>query len=95
MEEALTNIRKHSNANQVQIQLSIKSQTLPKGNSELHLEIEDNGQGFNPAENFTGFGLRGMKERAESVGGSLELISHPEFGCRILAIFPLIGIFYD
>ena len=75
-QEALTNISKHSNATQVHL-------TLTEQNSRIYLEIKDNGMGFNPAENTTGFGLQGMRERTEALDGKFELLGKPEEGCEI------------
>ena len=76
VQEALTNISKHSNATQVHL-------TLTEQNSHIYLYIKDNGKGFNPAENTTGFGLQGMRERTEALDGKFELISKPQQGCEI------------
>ena len=76
VQEALTNISKHSNATQVHL-------TLTEQNNLIYLHIKDNGKGFNPAENTTGFGLQGMRERTEALNGNFELISKPQQGCDI------------
>ncbi|MEM1281690.1 MAG: sensor histidine kinase, partial [Cyanobacteria bacterium P01_H01_bin.152] len=68
VQEALTNTVKHSHATRVQIQLLTKR-------DRLHLQVLDNGQGFDPSQNTTGFGLRGMRERATNLGGSCQLWS--------------------
>ena len=68
VQEALTNIAKHSDATEVIVDL----QTLPK---YLHLLIEDNGKGFNPQLNTTGFGLQGIRERVAALGGYLKISS--------------------
>ena len=52
VQEALTNISKHSHATQVHLSLTETSQTVT-------LVLEDNGSGFDPSENTTGFGLQG------------------------------------
>ena len=75
-QEALTNISKHSNATQVHL-------TLTEQNNHIYLHIKDNGKGFNPAENTTGFGLQGMRERTEALNGKFELTSTPQQGCEI------------
>lgn len=53
------------------------------------MQIEDNGKGFNIQQNQTGFGLQGMKERAESLGGELQIIA--QSGCKITVLLPLLG----
>ncbi len=88
LEEALTNIQKHSEATQVTIKLEIQpgvAETTPI----LFLQIIDNGKGFNPQQNQTGFGLQGMKERAESLGGQLQICA--DFGCCVTVRLPLLG----
>ncbi|GAP94289.1 sensor histidine kinase [Leptolyngbya sp. NIES-2104] len=86
VEEALTNIQKYSEATQVKIHL----QHAPTAKSfDLSVQIEDNGKGFQIEQNATGFGLRGMQERAESLGGILQIVTQPGAGCKVCAVFPL------
>ncbi len=61
-------------------------QTLP---GALRHTIQDNGSGFRPEQNPTGFGLQGMQERAVTLGGRLDICSAPGQGCQITAQFPL------
>jgi len=74
--EALTNVRKHAHAHRVAIDLSIESH-------ELLLRIADDGVGFDfeaaaaGPEKWPHFGLSGMRERAESVGGRIRWLSGP------------------
>ncbi|XGV97166.1 MAG: sensor histidine kinase [Leptolyngbya sp. BL-A-14] len=82
LQEALTNIAKHAEATRVSLQLWEK----PDG---LHLRVEDNGHGFNPDQNTTGFGLKGMRERAIVLGGQFSILSQPHTGCQITAVIPL------
>lgn len=89
LEEALTNIQKHSKATQVNIKLEIQSANKKQITPILCLQITDNGKGFNLQQNQTGFGLQGMKERAESLGGQLQIISQP--GCQVTVFLPLLG----
>lgn len=76
LQESLTNISKHSAATQVSIHLQQRHDTI-------HLQIVDNGQGFDPQQNTTGFGLLGMRERTVALGGQFLLFSQPGQGCRI------------
>jgi signal transduction histidine kinase len=76
VQEAMTNIAKHSQATQVKLNLS-------ETPTELELLVEDNGQGFDPTQNTTGFGLQSMRERTEALGGLFYLNSHPGKGCRL------------
>ena len=76
VQEALTNISKHSNATKVYL-------SLTEQNNRIYLKIKDNGKGFNPTENTTGFGLQGMRERTIALNGKFELNSKPQQGCEI------------
>ena len=61
---------------------------LAKSN-RLHLQVLDNGRGFDPSKNTSGFGLRGMRERANALGGTYQIWSAPGMGCRVSVILPL------
>ncbi len=87
IQEALNNILKHSNAQDVLIKIE---QTLDK----LCIVIKDNGIGFDMKNNKSktgesGFGLIGMKERAELLNGKLDIISSIGEGTRIILTIPL------
>ena len=73
IQEALTNCAKHAQASTVDIRLQLKS--LP-----MHLEVQDDGVGFDPSAmtgtpKSGGLGLMNMRETAEFVGGSLTIRS--------------------
>lgn len=85
IQEALMNVYKHSLATQVAIHLQEKGQ-------EVTLWIEDNGNGFYPEQNATGFGLQGMRERTLALGGEFHLVSQPGTGCLITAHIPLLTL---
>ncbi len=56
---------------------------------QIMLEISDEGLGFDPTEDFPGhLGLDSMRERASSLGGTLEIYSSLGHGTRILARIP-------
>ena len=82
LQESLTNISKHSSASAV-------SFSLQPVQDKLQLQIVDNGHGFHPERNTTGFGLQGMRERTAALGGQFLLVSQPEQGCRITVLIPL------
>ncbi|MBA3059914.1 MAG: response regulator [Rhodoferax sp.] len=83
-QEALTNIVKHAVCSQVTIDLSDLENVLT-------LEIKDNGKGIEPAElnKPQAFGVRGLHERAKTVGGWLDVSSHPGRGTSIILSVPL------
>ncbi len=98
LSEALTNISKYSRATEVNIRLTqavvanlLDRKALSINDSQLTLQIEDNGIGFSVEQNTAGFGLRGMQERASSLGGQFQLVSQPQSGCQITVHFPIIG----
>ncbi len=82
LQESLTNISKHSGATQVSIHLQQHHDTI-------HLQIADNGKGFDRDRNTTGFGLQGMRERTAALGGHFLLASQLQQGCRITVSIPL------
>ena len=76
-QESLNNVAKHAKASQVEINLS-------QTNDIIQLYIQDNGQGFNPSQSFSGhYGLSMMRERAEAVGVRLSIISQPGHGTEL------------
>ncbi|PRY37415.1 sensor histidine kinase [Umezawaea tangerina] len=79
-QESLTNARRHAHATTV-------SATLTFGDREARLEVVDDGRGFDPDQP-EGFGLRGMRERAELVGGRVEVASRPGAGTRVTVTVP-------
>jgi two-component system sensor histidine kinase UhpB len=81
VQECLTNTVRHAEANHASIRLVIDQQVLK-------LTAEDNGQGCINSEK-TGFGLLGMKERINSLGGELTLQSQAQQGMTIIASIPL------
>jgi signal transduction histidine kinase len=87
IQEALNNISIHAGANRVLIKLSQKVEMLTNSNILL-LNIDDDGKGFNPDQQSHGFGLLGMYERADAIGGELSLYSEPGRGTQIKAKFP-------
>lgn len=86
VQESLTNISKHSSATDVEIKLELLNQV-----SQASLSIKDNGSGFEIENNQQGFGLRGMKERAESLGGFFSINSSNAQGVCITTLIPAYG----
>ena len=85
VQEALSNVRKHSGANQVSI-------SLRSFHDRVEATLVDNGTGFDPgAPGYSGlprFGLSIMRERAESVGGSLSIESNQGSGTVVTVTIP-------
>ena len=76
-QEGLNNIAKHAAASRVKIKLQYTA-------SKVHLQIQDNGRGFDSNISLPGhYGLSMMHERAEAVGAKLEIISKPGKGTEI------------
>ncbi|MFH1002529.1 MAG: cache domain-containing protein [Chloroflexota bacterium] len=88
VQEAITNIIKHSRAHSVVISLEFKP-------AAIAIEIEDDGQGFNVAavsprpDKVQGLGLLGMQERVTLLGGSFHLESEPSGGTTLSIEVPL------
>jgi signal transduction histidine kinase len=84
-QESLTNVKRHAKTLSAQIELTYESE-------RVILEIRDQGVGFDPHEEHLpphGWGLAGMRERAGSVEGTLEILSSPGQGTVIQMIIPL------
>jgi signal transduction histidine kinase len=82
VQEALTNIAKHADAAGVTLQVT-------QAEGRLDVLVSDDGSGFDPDAERTGFGLTGMRERVELVGGQLQIESKPGSGTRVGAMVPL------
>ena len=86
LQEGLANARKHAQAHCVQVAF-----TLLDG--RIQIALRDDGKGFESgeyqADRPRGFGLQFMRERAEAIGGSLEVRSAPGEGTEILLVVPL------
>jgi signal transduction histidine kinase len=75
-QEALTNVARHARAHQVRVRLGCEEEAV-------RLQVEDDGQGFDPGKQTAGMGLRNLRERTESLSGHLEVASAPGEGTRI------------
>jgi signal transduction histidine kinase len=78
IQEALTNVRKHSGAGSAKV-------IFAPSNGSLQVTIEDDGRGFDPeaTSDNRGFGLRAMRGRAEALGARLEVNSTPGKGTMV------------
>lgn len=85
-QEALTNVSKYAQASKVTVELACDAQFLT-------LEVQDNGCGMGTTarEKPKAFGLRGLAERARTVGGWLDVSSQPGAGTSIIVSLPLAG----
>lgn len=79
--EALTNTLRYANAAHFQAHLKFTK-------NELRLDLHDDGDGFVPGERHHGFGLVGMHERVEQMGGSLTVTSAPQEGTTVAVSLP-------
>jgi two-component system sensor histidine kinase UhpB len=84
VQEALTNVARHSEAARVQIRIAQSSDA-----QAIEVAIEDDGRGCDLHLPRTGLGLVGMRERVAALGGSVALDSRPGAGFRITAFLPL------
>lgn len=87
IQEALTNVRKHAQAQRITISLAVQS-------AQIHVVVEDDGRGFDlantaGAENGYHIGLNVMRERAEEVGGHFAIKSQPGRGAKVTVDLPI------
>ena len=92
VQECLTNIVKHSEANLVDVEVSKNKVTDAKNTvSELRIRVVDNGKGllsWNEKET-TRLGVIGMRERVQGLGGSFDIEEGPKGGVVVMACIPL------
>ena len=85
-QEVLTNALRHAQASQFNAQLAFDD-------GEVRLNLRDNGSGFDPASRHDGFGLQGMRERVEGMGGRLSIQSAKGEGTAISIVLPITNAF--
>ncbi len=87
VQEALQNVRRHARAETV----TVRAQFNPQ---EVEISVEDDGMGFVMPETATdlaslgSFGLLGIEERVQLLGGQLKIVSQPEHGTRLEVVLP-------
>jgi signal transduction histidine kinase len=87
-QEALNNVRRHAQASEVVVTAEFQE-------ARVRLTIQDNGLGFQLAGRTSDlvsmgrFGLAGMEERAQLLGGQLKVLSGLEFGTIVVADVPV------
>ena len=91
LQEALTNVAKHAGARNVHVRLA-------RDEATVELIVQDDGIGLDAsmwaataARNQRRLGLKGMRERAALLGGSVDVESRPGAGTSIKACFPVSG----
>jgi signal transduction histidine kinase len=93
IQEALTNVARHAHATEVRVRLVLEPR-------EIHLEVQDNGRGFDPAAGRVagapgGRGLVGMRERVELLGGTIRIDTRPGAGTRVRVDLPQVTLSED
>ena len=85
VQEALTNIRKHAKANHIRLVLTMDE-------AVVRISVADDGKGYHGAAiSGEGFGLTSMRERAEKMGGKLEITSAMGQGTQVVVEVPLMA----
>ena len=82
VQEALTNATKHGHAGRAIVEIHEHEDTV-------HVEVRDDGIGFDASTDTSGFGLLGMRERVELLDGTLRVDSAPGAGTTVSASFPI------
>ena len=89
VQESLTNVIRHAQAKHVGVELGeTGSEGSGGGERELALSVHDDGRGIDPAAP-AGFGLRGMQERVQGLGGSCKVETASGRGTCIRVVIPL------
>ena len=90
-QESLTNVVRHAQAKRVAIELAEtinEANASTNGASQLALTVRDDGRGIDPSV-VPGFGMRGMQERVQALGGSCKVESASGCGTSIRIVIPL------
>ena len=82
VQECLSNAARHADASKVEVELT-------QLGGSLGVRIADDGNGFDPATESAGYGLRGMRERVDLLNGSLSVESQKSRGTAVTAALPL------
>jgi signal transduction histidine kinase len=81
LQEALTNARRHAAGAEIEASLDYAPKTV-------HITVRDHGPGVIAGTDSGGFGLIGMRERVEAVGGSVTFGDHADGGFEVVAELP-------
>ena len=82
VQEGLTNVRKHADASHVDIELDFSQ------DDQIHLTLRDDGTGA--ADTSGGFGLIGLRERVQLLGGEFKVETQPDQGFQIEVLLPCV-----
>jgi signal transduction histidine kinase len=82
VQEALTNAGKHGEASRVTV-------SVAERDGQVSVTVRDDGRGFDTSASTSGFGLAGMRERVELLGGELALTSRAGQGTTVSATLPI------
>ncbi len=85
LHEALSNVLKHAGASEVRIELEV-------GSDNARMSVKDDGAGFDAGNPRAGFGLDGMRRRAEELGGTFTITSAEGAGTDVRVSLPLEGV---
>jgi signal transduction histidine kinase len=84
-QESITNALRHAQAQMIHISLSYQSE-------RVQLRVWDDGKGFNQQRQAgSGFGLKGMRQRAQCIGACLEINTQPQAGTKVTVTVPIAG----
>lgn len=87
VQECLTNASKHAQAARVRIALD-RTEPGIQPFPGIRLAVDDDGRGFDPNQPPRGFGLLGIRERVDSLGGRLQLDTRPGAGMSLEILIP-------
>ena len=90
LQEGLSNAYRHGGANRVVVRLR---RVVRRGEPRLRMSVSDNGHGFDPraVAGDKHFGLQGLRDRVEMIGGRFRLRSRPGRGAMIAVEVPITG----
>jgi len=77
VQEAVSNVRRHSRASQVAV-------TIRADRGVVEVTVADDGRGIAREHRGTGFGMTSMQERAERIGASLTIVTAPRSGTEVV-----------
>jgi len=82
LQGALSNVARHSFAKAVEIHLTYSRKNI-------QVRVEDDGIGFQPAEQLYGIGLKSIQERIDLINGSMQIVSQPGAGTQVIVQAPI------